>query len=286
MTSAGNLSMREFNDLRRALGLPPGGRGPLLMGILNVTPDSFSDGGKYSTLEEAVKRGIGLLDQGAEILDIGGESTRPGAAEVSQDEEVGRVIPVIEAIIERRPTAVVSVDTSKSTVAEAALVSGAKVVNDVTSGSDPAMLESCAKAGSHVVLMHMRGSPGTMQQSPSYEDVVTEVAEYLSARVDSAVAAGIKRERILIDPGFGFGKLVEHNCRLVAELAKLAEIAPVLVGLSRKSTLGAITGSAVNDRLAESLAGALICALNGAAVVRVHDVAATRRALAVAVAMT
>jgi len=148
------------------------------------------------------------------------------------------------------------------------------------------MLESCAKAGSHVVLMHMRGSPGTMQQSPSYEDVVTEVAEYLSARVDSAVAAGIKRERILIDPGFGFGKLVEHNCRLVAELAKLAEIAPVLVGLSRKSTLGAITGSAVNDRLAESLAGALICALNGAAVVRVHDVAATRRALAVAVAMT
>ena len=251
---------------------------PRIMGILNVTPDSFSDGGRWTAVDAAVKHGLELIAEGADILDIGGESTRPGAASVPEYEERRRVIPVIEELT-RQAQVPVSVDTRQATVARAALAAGAVIVNDVTALADPAMTTAVCDAGAGVVLMHMRGTPADMQRDPHYADVVAEVSDFLKARRNAAMAAGIGRERIVVDPGLGFGKTTAHNLALLAALARLADVAPVLVGASRKRFIGEITGAPVEKRLAGSVAVALWCAAHGAAVLRVHDVAATVAAL-------
>ncbi|MCC6464721.1 MAG: dihydropteroate synthase [Planctomycetes bacterium] len=260
---------------------------PLVMGIVNVTPDSFSDGGRYDAPEQALQHASKLAQDGADILDIGGESTRSGAAAVSAADEIARTVPVIRALRERGVQLPISIDTSKAAVAEAALAAGANIVNDVTAGEgDPAMLPLCARAGCVVVLMHMRGTPRTMQQQTHYGDVVAEVRDYLASRLAAAVAAGCARRALMIDPGFGFGKLPEHNCRLVRELPVLAALqVPVLLGVSRKSTLGQLTGRPVEDREPESLAAALVGALKGAAVLRAHEPGPLKRAVAVLRAM-
>lgn len=250
------------------------------MGILNVTTDSFSDGGRFIAFDDAVVQGERMLAEGADILDVGGESTRPGAAPVSVEEEIHRVIPVVRELA-RRTDRLVSVDTSKAAVAEEALRAGAHIVNDVTAMTgDPAMAGVVAKHGAGVVLMHMQGTPRTMQQDPRYDDVVEDVARYLDARLAAAVGAGIGADAIVLDPGIGFGKTVEHNLKLLAGLGRLSAAGrPVLVGLSRKSFLGRITGREVGDRLAASVAGAAYAALRGARIVRVHDVKETCEAL-------
>lgn len=260
---------------------------PLVMGIVNVTPDSFSDGGHHDTTQAAVAHALRLVEDGADILDIGGESTRPGAQEVSTEVEVSRVVPVIAMLRARGVKTPVSVDTMKAGVAVAALDAGADIVNDVSAGThDAAMLPLCAQRGCGLVLMHMRGTPRTMQQDPRYGDVVTEVGGYLRARCEAAIAAGVARNHVWIDPGFGFGKLPEHNFALVARLGELCALGfPVLVGLSRKSSLGQLTGRPAQDREPESLAAALIAAQKGAAVLRVHEPGPLKRALAVARAM-
>lgn len=254
----------------------------LVMGILNVTTDSFSDGGRFIAFDDAVAQGERMLAEGADILDVGGESTRPGAAPVSVEEEIHRVIPVVRELA-RRAGRLVSVDTSKAAVADEALRAGAHIVNDVTAMTgDPAMAGVVAKHGAGVVLMHMQGSPRTMQQGPRYDDVVEDVARYLEARLAAAVGAGVGADAIVLDPGIGFGKTVEHNVKLLAGLGRLAAAGrPVLVGLSRKSFLGRITGREVGDRLAASVAGAAYAALRGARIVRVHDVKETCEALQV-----
>lgn len=253
---------------------------PLIMGILNVTPDSFSDGGRFYTPEQAREHAQTLIAQGADILDVGGESSRPGAASVSTQEEMDRVLPIVEALAQA--SVPVSVDTTKPEVMRAAIAAGAAIINDITSLSSPSALEVLAGSDAAVCLMHMQGAPRTMQQAPHYENVVQEVSDYLSARVLLARAAGIADERMIIDPGFGFGKLLEHNLRLLAQLDQLQKLnLPVLAGLSRKSMLGQITGRPVEDRLPASLAAALIAVAKGAKILRVHDVAATRDALAV-----
>lgn len=258
------------------------------MGILNATPDSFSDGGALGDLLAAVARAEHMLDEGADILDIGGESTRPGAAAVTEDDEIARTVPVIRALRERGVTAPLSIDTMKAAVARAALDAGANIVNDVTAATfDPAMLPLCAERGCVLVLMHMRGTPRDMQAQTDYADVVTEVRDYLAARIDAAVAAGVARHRLWIDPGFGFAKLPQHNCELVNALETLAGLGcPVLLGASRKSTLGQLTGRPVHDREPESLAAGLVGALKGASVLRVHEPGPMKRALIVAQAMT
>ncbi|MCG3182121.1 MAG: Dihydropteroate synthase [Planctomycetes bacterium] len=263
-------------------------RPPLVMGILNVTPDSFSDGGRLGGVGAAVAAADALLAAGADIIDIGGESTRPGAAAVTADDEIARTVPVIKALRDRGVTAPLSIDTMKAAVARAALDAGANIVNDVTAGThDPAMLPLCAERGCVLVLMHMRGTPRDMQTRTDYPDVVGEVRDYLAARVEAAVAAGIARHRLWIDPGFGFAKLPEHNCELVNALETLAGLGcPVLLGASRKSTLGQLTGRPVNDREPESLAAGLVGALKGASVLRVHEPGPMKRALIVARAMT
>ncbi|MCB9894451.1 MAG: dihydropteroate synthase [Planctomycetes bacterium] len=263
-------------------------RPPLVMGILNVTPDSFSDGGAHNLLDDAVTHAQAMLAEGADVLDIGGESTRPGAPAVSADEEIARTTPVIRKLREAGITAPISIDTMKARVAAAALDAGADIVNDVTAGTgDAEMLGLCAQRGCVVVLMHMRGTPRDMQAQTGYADVVGEVRDYLSARIAAAVSAGVARNRIWIDPGFGFAKLPEHNCALVNALDTLAGLGcPVLLGASRKSTLGHLTGSPVTDREPESLAAGLIGALKGAAVLRVHQPGPMRRALIIARAMT
>jgi dihydropteroate synthase len=253
----------------------------LVMGIVNVTPDSFSDGGRYLAPDAAIAHGRELRAAGADILDVGGESTRPGAAAVDAAEESARVLPVIEALT--ADGARVSVDTSKPDVAEAALAAGAEIVNDVTALADPAMTAVCADARCGVVLMHMKGTPRTMQDDPTYDDVVAEVRGFLADRLEAAVADGIDRERIWIDPGIGFGKTVEHNLELIARLDRIADLGrPVVVGASRKNFIGAITGRPVDERLGGSVAAGVVAAANGAAVLRVHDVAATVEALRVA----
>ncbi|MBZ0136603.1 MAG: dihydropteroate synthase [Planctomycetes bacterium] len=261
---------------------------PLVMGIVNVTPDSFSDGGKLINVDAGVAHAEQLIQDGADILDIGGESTRPGAAEVSIEEEIARTVPVIRALNERGCRAPISIDTMKSDVAQAALDAGASIVNDVSGGEhDPAMFALCAQRDCIVIVMHMRGTPRDMQVRTEYVDVVGEVRDYLQSRVDAALAAGVSRGRIWIDPGFGFAKLPPHNCALVARLGEIAELGyPVLLGASRKSTLGQITGRPVDDREAESLAAGLVGALNGASLLRVHEPGPMRRALTVARAMT
>ncbi len=250
------------------------------MGVLNVTPDSFSDGGRYAAVEAAVGHARRLIDEGADILDVGGESTRPGAALVPPEIELARVLPVLEAL--RGVPVPISVDTSRPEVIAAALRAGASIINDVRSLSVPGALDVVREADCGVVLMHMQGAPATMQTRPDYHDVVREVAGWLAQRRDAVCAAGVARERIALDPGFGFGKSHRHNCALLAGLAALQDLGhPLLAGLSRKSTLGEITGRPVGERLAASIAAALIAVQNGARIVRVHDVAATRDALAV-----
>jgi dihydropteroate synthase len=257
-----------------------------IMGIVNVTPDSFSDGGRYLDAVAAVEHGLELADQGAAIIDVGGESTRPGAAAVELREELRRVIPVIEGLVGAGVAASVSIDTSKLEVARAALDAGASIVNDVTAfRAEPAMAELVAQRGAGCCLMHMQGEPRTMQRRPSYVDVVGEVREFLRARLALAAAAGIARELILVDPGFGFGKTVAHNLELLDRLDELAVLGqPILIGTSRKSFLGELTGRGENERLAATLATNVIGLMRGASVFRVHDVAAVRDALAVAAA--
>ncbi len=250
------------------------------MGILNVTPDSFSDGGRYAAVEAAVAHARRLIDEGADILDVGGESTRPGAAWVPPEVELGRVLPVLDAL--RGVAVPISVDTSRPEVIAATLRAGASIINDVRSLSVPGALDVVREADCGVVLMHMQGDPVTMQTRPEYRDVVRDVAEWLARRRDAVCAGGVAPDRIVLDPGFGFGKSHRQNCMLLAGMAALSDLGhPLLAGLSRKSTLGGITGRPVGDRLAASIAAALIAVQNGARIVRVHDVAATRDALAV-----
>jgi dihydropteroate synthase len=255
------------------------------MGVVNVTPDSFSDGGLYLDAEAAIRHGVELVDAGAAILDIGGESTRPGAEMVPADEELRRVIPVIEGLAGL--DAEISVDTSKASVAAAAIEAGAGIVNDVTAlRGDGEMAGLCAEREATVILMHMAGTPRTMQRDPSYEDVVAEVRAFLAARIDVALAAGIAAERIWLDPGIGFGKTAAHNLELLRRLAELTELGkPLVVGTSRKSFIGRLDGSEANERLGGTIASSILAAAEGAEVLRVHDVAEVRQALTVATAV-
>jgi dihydropteroate synthase len=255
------------------------------MGVVNVTPDSFSDGGLYLDPEAAISHGEELVRAGAGILDVGGESTRPGAEAVPAEEELRRVVPVIEGLA--GGGAEISVDTSKSAVAAAALEAGATIVNDVTAlRGDPEMARLCADRGPTVVLMHMLGEPRTMQEGPVYGDVVAEVKAFLAARLRAAVAAGIAAERIWLDPGIGFGKTAEHNLELLRRLAELGELGrPLVIGTSRKSFIGRVDGSAASERLGGTIASSVLAAAEGAEVLRVHDVAEVGQALAVATAI-
>ncbi len=259
---------------------------PAVMGILNVTPDSFADGGRYATVDAALARGERLVAEGADIVDVGGESTRPGAEPVAAEVEAGRVEAVVAFLVRRFPGTVVSVDTSKATVARRALDAGAVLVNDVTAGRDPEMLPLVAALGAGVVLMHMRGTPATMQHDTTYRDVVAEVHAYLAERAELAAAAGIPASRIFLDPGIGFGKDVAGNVSLLRAASDLAALGhPVVLGASRKGFIGALSGAAVEDRLPGSLAVLADTVRLPRAVVRVHDVAATVQFLAVLAAV-
>jgi len=250
------------------------------MGIVNVTPDSFSDGGRLGDAQAAIRHALKLQEDGADILDVGGESTRPGAAAVPFDEEIRRVLPVIEALARRGY--VVSIDTRKPEVMRVALDAGAAMVNDVMALRAPGALEVVAASDAAVCLMHMQGEPQSMQQAPSYADVVTEVKRFLQGRVGACEAAGIGCERLVIDPGFGFGKTLQHNLALLKHLNRLAEVGvPVLAGLSRKSMLGMLTGRDVEAREFAGVAAHLAAVARGARLVRVHNVAAMRDALAI-----
>ncbi len=251
---------------------------PKLMGVVNVTPDSFSDGGLFLDAEAAVAHGRELAGQGAEILDVGGESTRPGAEEVSVEEELARVVPVVRGLA---GSATVSIDTSKAVVAEAALDAGASIVNDVTAlRHDPAIGALCAERGAGLVLMHMQGDPRTMQVDPSYDDVVNDVKAFLAERLEVAIGMGVAEELIWLDPGIGFGKTLEHNLELLRRLGELRELGrPLVVGTSRKSFLGKIDGSDVDDRIGGTIASSVLAAAEGADVLRVHDVAETAQAM-------
>jgi len=253
------------------------------MGVLNVTPDSFSDGGELYResavdLDRVLERAKGMREAGAAVLDIGGESTRPGAEPVTVEEELRRVIPVIDAL--RELDLIISVDTRHASVAQAAIEAGVHMVNDVSAGSDEGIRRRVADSGVGYALMHMQGQPQTMQTAPSYTNVVAEVRGFLQDRVARCLQSGIEKDRLLIDPGFGFGKTVEHNLKLLAGLSAVRfDELPLLVGLSRKTTIGAVTGRALEDRVYGSVAAALIAAQNGANLIRVHDVAATADAL-------
>lgn len=255
---------------------------PRVMGIVNVTPDSFSDGGAHDSSDAAIAHGLRLAEEGADILDIGGESTRPGAAEVPLEEELRRVLPVIEGLAARTALPI-SIDTSKPEVMRAAVAAGAGMINDVFGLRREGALDAAAALGVPVVLMHMLGAPRDMQDAPQYDDVVGEVHRFLAERIFAAEMAGIARKRILVDPGFGFGKTTAHNMTLLAQLARLVELGvPVLVGLSRKRSIGEVTGrEKPGERVSGSVAAHLIAAQNGARLLRVHDVAATVDALKV-----
>ena len=255
---------------------------PRVLGIVNVTPDSFSDGGEHATLEAAVAHGLRLAEEGADALDIGGESTRPGAADIPVEEELRRVIPVIQRLAQQT-TLPISVDTSKPEVMRAAVAAGAGMINDVYGLRREGALDTAASLGVPVILMHMLGEPRSMQDAPQYEDVVAEVHRFLAERIFAAEMAGIARKNIVVDPGFGFGKTAAHNLLLLAQLERFAELGvPVLAGLSRKKTIGELTGrDEPHARIHGSVAAALIAAQRGAKLLRVHDVAATVDALRV-----
>ena len=258
---------------------------PIVMGVLNVTPDSFSDGGRYTAVEAAVERALQMVGEGAQLLDIGGESNRPGAPPVSVADELGRVVPVIEALA-RRTAVPISIDTRKPEVMEAAVGAGASLINDVAALRAPGALAAAARSGAAVCLMHMQGEPGSMQADPRYGDVVAEVRQFLAERVAACNAAGIASDRLVLDPGIGFGKRLEHNLALLARLKDLnVGDCPLLVGVSRKSMFGALLGRAVTDRLAGGLAVATAAVLAGARIVRTHDVAPTVDAVKVAMAL-
>ncbi|SDW53639.1 dihydropteroate synthase [Lysobacter enzymogenes] len=255
---------------------------PRVMGIVNVTPDSFSDGGAHDTLEAAVAHGLRLAAEGADILDIGGESTRPGAAEVPVEEELRRTIPAIERLA-RETSLPISIDTSKPEVMRAAVAAGAGLINDVYGLRRDGALDAAAELGVPVVLMHMQGEPRSMQHEPSYDDVVAQVHRFLAERIFAAEMAGIAKKRIVVDPGFGFGKTLQHNLTLLAQLERFGELGvPVLAGLSRKRSIGELTGREdARERVHGSVAAHLIAAQRGARLLRVHDVAATVDALKV-----
>lgn len=253
---------------------------PLIMGVVNVTPDSFSDGGRFFPTAAAVAHARQLIAEGADLLDIGGESTRPGAAPVKLDEERRRVLPVLEALADAGVP--LSVDTRKPELMREAVAAGAAMVNDINGFESPGALDVIAATGCAICVMHKQGDPQTMQQSPQYADVAAEVGDYLRQRIVAAERVGIARDRIVVDPGFGFGKTLDHNLELLRQLSTIAAPGvPVLAGLSRKSMIGKLTGREAGDRLAGSIAAALLAVQRGAAIVRVHDVAATRDALAV-----
>ena len=253
---------------------------PLVMGVVNVTPDSFSDGGKFLDTTVAVAHACRLAEEGADILDIGGESSRPGAAPVSPGEELDRIIPVLEGL--KGIDKPVSVDTRRAEVMRAALSAGASMINDIEALAAPGALETVAKTQCAVCLMHMKGEPATMQKEPHYDDVVAEVGSFLKQRAQKAIQAGIARERIVLDPGYGFGKTAAHNFELLRGQPEIGKLGfPVLAGWSRKSTLGKLTGRAADERLAASLAAALLALQGGATILRVHDVTETRDVIAV-----
>lgn len=258
---------------------------PAVMGVLNVTPDSFSDGGRYSTVDIALRRSEQMAEQGAAIIDVGGESTRPGAEAVSEQQELDRVIPVVEAI-HRAVDLPISIDTSKPGVMRAAVAAGASMINDVFALQADGALEAAVELQRPVCLMHMQGEPRTMQNEPHYVDVVAEVTQFLRERVAQCKQAGLGENLIIVDPGFGFGKSPAHNVELLAGLERLAELGvPLLVGLSRKSTLGKITGREVTQLMPASIAAAVVAVQRGAQIVRAHDIAETVDALRVAAAV-
>ncbi len=257
---------------------------PRVMGVLNVTPDSFSDGGQFLDLAHARSHARAMVAAGADIIDIGGESSRPGAESVPLDEELARVIPVVEALVAEVDVPV-SVDTYKPTVAREAVAAGAGLINDIRALQEPGALQAAAELEVPVCLMHMQGRPRTMQEAPAYDDVVAEVTAFLQERVAAAEAAGVPRERLLLDPGFGFGKTLDHNYALLSRLDRVAALGlPVLVGMSRKSMIGQLLDRPVAERLAGSLAAAAVAVFQGAHIVRAHDVAATADAVRVAAA--
>jgi dihydropteroate synthase len=281
------LAGAPFGHGRPGRSLDCGGRRldlgrPAVMGVLNTTPDSFSDGGLFDTPSKAVAHAVEMVAEGADLIDVGGESTRPGAPPVSADEELARVLPVIR-LLAREIAVPISIDTYKPGVMKAAVGEGAGFINDIRALRAPGALETAAALDVPVCLMHMQGEPGTMQQAPHYDDVVSEVAAFLCQRRDACVEAGIGADRILIDPGFGFGKTVHHNLLLLADLDRIAGIGPpVLVGLSRKSTIGRLLGRPLEQRTTASVVLALLAVQRGASVVRVHDVGETRDALSLA----
>ncbi len=258
---------------------------PLVMGVLNVTPDSFSDGGKFFATDAAIRQAERMFAAGAAIVDVGGESSRPGAGQISEDEELDRVIPVIETISDGTDIAV-SIDTSKPGVMRAAVNAGASMINDVYALRQDGAVEAASELGVAVCLMHMQGEPGTMQENPGYQDIPGDILDFLSKRITACRDAGIDDEKIVIDPGFGFGKTHEHNVRLLASLDRFQELGmPLLVGLSRKSTLGALTGKDVEERLPAGIAAAILAVERGAHIVRTHDVDETIDALKIASAV-
>jgi dihydropteroate synthase len=251
---------------------------PLLMGVVNITPDSFSDGGQFLGAQAAIAHGRKLIEEGADILDIGGESSRPGAQAVAESEELGRILPVLKALKDFP----ISIDTRRPSVMRAVIAEGASMINDIEALEAPGALDAVADTDCAVCLMHKKGDPATMQQAPSYGDVVPEIRDFLLRRISACQIAGIEKDRITIDPGFGFGKTVQHNLSLLKRLPELVSLGfPVLAGWSRKSTLGTITGRPVDERLAASLSAALLAVQHGATILRVHDVRETRDALAV-----
>lgn len=254
---------------------------PRIMGIVNITPDSFSDGGQHADTGAAVAHALRLVEAGADLLDLGGESTRPGADAVDVATELARVIPVLERLVQQ-VTVPIAVDTSKPAVMRAAIAAGAHMINDVNALRAEGALEAVAGSGVAVCVMHMQGQPRTMQEAPQYDDVVAEVHRCLAERLFACEMAGIARKRLVVDPGFGFGKTVEHNYRLLRQLERFADLGvPVLAGLSRKSMIGAVTGNPVERRVVGSAVAAVLAAQHGARILRVHDVAETREALAV-----
>ena len=257
-----------------------------LIGVVNVTPDSFFDGGLYFEPARAIERALALAAEGADIIDVGGESSRPGSSPISAKEEKRRILPVVE-VVKQRPGLLVSVDTTKAEVAEAALAAGADIINDISAGRfDPRMLPLAAESGAGIVLMHMKGTPRTMQISPHYDDLLGEVKTFLRERLEAAESCGLAPESVLLDPGIGFGKKLKHNLALLNNLGSFGELGrPLVVGISRKSFLGKILNLEAHDRLEGTIAAAVVSVLRGASLLRVHDLQAVKRAVAVAEAI-